>query len=182
MTSWSCSVVNDQCSCQRSVATDQPIAAGPRREAGFKMTKNSLPIGEGTSGKNDVADPHPSTEENYDKIRRLGRSNPHQNKRSWPEQLHARPYSTPTKPSLPLQLAHKQTTPDNFKLGSSLKAIGRLRPGHLRMIHVGAWSLVFSQPRTWRSTPASIRRLATDGASNRWSIRRPASRPKAFRK
>lgn len=40
------------------------------------MTKNSLPTGGGTSGKNDVADPHPSTEENYDKIRRPGRSNP----------------------------------------------------------------------------------------------------------
>lgn len=32
------------------------------------MTRDGLPTGEGTSGKNDVADPHPSTEEDYDKI------------------------------------------------------------------------------------------------------------------
>lgn len=40
------------------------------------MTRNSLPTGEGTSAKNDVADPHPSTEEDYDKIPRPGGSNP----------------------------------------------------------------------------------------------------------
>lgn len=32
------------------------------------MTREGLPTGEGTSGKNDVADPHPATEENYDLI------------------------------------------------------------------------------------------------------------------
>lgn len=32
------------------------------------MTKDTPPTGEGASAKNDVADPHPSTEENYDKI------------------------------------------------------------------------------------------------------------------
>lgn len=32
------------------------------------MTHDGLPTGEGTSGVNDVADPHPSTEEDYDKI------------------------------------------------------------------------------------------------------------------
>ncbi len=40
------------------------------------MTRNSLPTGEGTSAKNDVADPHPSTEEDYDKIPQPGGSNP----------------------------------------------------------------------------------------------------------
>ena len=41
----------------------------------------------------------------------------------------------------------------------------------------GAWSLVFSQPRTWASTWASLRRSASVGLSNKWSIRRPALRP-----
>lgn len=36
------------------------------------MTRDGLPTGEGTSGKNDVADPHPSSEEDYDKIPRPG--------------------------------------------------------------------------------------------------------------
>lgn len=40
------------------------------------MTGKSLPTGEGTSAKNDVADPHPSTEEDYDKIERPGGSKP----------------------------------------------------------------------------------------------------------
>jgi hypothetical protein len=40
------------------------------------MTRNSLPTGEGTSAKNDVADPHPSTEEDYDKIPQPGGSKP----------------------------------------------------------------------------------------------------------
>lgn len=40
------------------------------------MSQNSLPTGEGTSNKNDVADPHPSTEDNYDKIPHPGGSNP----------------------------------------------------------------------------------------------------------
>jgi hypothetical protein len=39
------------------------------------MTK-SLPTGEGTSANNDVSDPHPSTEEDYDKIPHPGGSNP----------------------------------------------------------------------------------------------------------
>ena len=34
-------------------------------------------------------------------------------------------------------------------------------------IHVGAWSLAFSQPRTSRSTPALTRRGAADGLSSR---------------
>jgi len=34
-------------------------------------------------------------------------------------------------------------------------------------IHVGAWSLAFSQPRTWRSTPAVFRRRAVEGLSSR---------------
>ena len=36
------------------------------------MSREGLPTGEGTAGKNDVADPHPSTEEDYDKIPRPG--------------------------------------------------------------------------------------------------------------
>jgi len=40
------------------------------------MTRDSLPTGEGTSANDDVADPHPSTEENYDKIKQSGGSNP----------------------------------------------------------------------------------------------------------
>jgi hypothetical protein len=34
------------------------------------MSRDGLPTGAGTAGKNDVADPHPSTEEDYDKIPR----------------------------------------------------------------------------------------------------------------
>ena len=36
------------------------------------MNREGLPTGEGTDGKNDVADPHPSTEEDYDKVPRSG--------------------------------------------------------------------------------------------------------------
>lgn len=39
------------------------------------MSRDGLPTGEGTAGKNDVADPHPSTEEDYDKIPRPGGTN-----------------------------------------------------------------------------------------------------------
>jgi hypothetical protein len=35
--------------------------------------REGLPTGEGTAGANDVADPHPSTGENYDKIKNPGR-------------------------------------------------------------------------------------------------------------
>jgi hypothetical protein len=34
------------------------------------MSRDGLPTGEGTAGKNDVADPHPSTEEHYDETSR----------------------------------------------------------------------------------------------------------------
>jgi len=40
------------------------------------MTRDGLPTGEGTAGKHDVADPHPSTEEDYDKIPRPGAPKP----------------------------------------------------------------------------------------------------------
>ena len=30
------------------------------------MNREGLPTGKGTAGENDVADPHPATEENYD--------------------------------------------------------------------------------------------------------------------
>lgn len=36
------------------------------------MSRDSLPTGDGTAGKNDVADPHPSTEIHYDKKPRPG--------------------------------------------------------------------------------------------------------------
>lgn len=40
------------------------------------MSREGLPTGESTAGKNDVADPHPSTEEHYDKIPRPGGTKP----------------------------------------------------------------------------------------------------------
>ena len=41
------------------------------------MTREGLPTGEGTSRNNDVADPHPATEEDYDKIPNPGAKRPH---------------------------------------------------------------------------------------------------------
>lgn len=38
------------------------------------MTRDGLPTGKNTSVKNDVADPHPAVEENYDKIPHPGGS------------------------------------------------------------------------------------------------------------
>ena len=32
------------------------------------MSREGLPTGEGTAGRDDVADPHPAAEEDYDKI------------------------------------------------------------------------------------------------------------------
>ena len=40
------------------------------------MTRDGLPTGEGTAGKNDVADPHPATEEDYDRKSRPGGAKP----------------------------------------------------------------------------------------------------------
>lgn len=40
------------------------------------MTGKTMPTGDGTAEENDVADPHPATEENYDKIPRPGGSSP----------------------------------------------------------------------------------------------------------
>jgi hypothetical protein len=40
------------------------------------MNREGLPTGAGTAGKNDVADPHPSTEEHDDKIQRPGDAKP----------------------------------------------------------------------------------------------------------
>ena len=40
------------------------------------MSRDGLPTGEGTAGNNDVADPHPSTEEDYDKKPRPGGTKP----------------------------------------------------------------------------------------------------------
>lgn len=40
------------------------------------MSRAGLSTGEGTAGKNDVADPHPATEEDYDKIPRPGGAKP----------------------------------------------------------------------------------------------------------
>jgi hypothetical protein len=40
------------------------------------MSRDGLPTGEGTVVKNDVADPHPATEEDYDKKPRPGGTTP----------------------------------------------------------------------------------------------------------
>lgn len=40
------------------------------------MSRDGLPTGEGTAGQNDVADPHPATERDEDKIRKPGGTNP----------------------------------------------------------------------------------------------------------
>ena len=40
------------------------------------MIRDGLPSGEGTSKGNDVADPHPATEEEYDKIPHPGGKHP----------------------------------------------------------------------------------------------------------
>ena len=40
------------------------------------MTKDGLASGAGTSATNDVADPHPANEEDYDKIPHPGGANP----------------------------------------------------------------------------------------------------------
>jgi hypothetical protein len=56
-----------------------------------------------------------------------------------------------------------------------LLRFGRCAPSE-SSIQTGAWSLAFSQPRTSRSTPAPVKRGATDGLRSRWSRRRPASR------
>jgi hypothetical protein len=40
------------------------------------MAREGKPSGEGTSPTNDVADPHPATEEEYDKIPHPGGANP----------------------------------------------------------------------------------------------------------
>ncbi|SFV27998.1 hypothetical protein SAMN05216456_0411 [Devosia crocina] len=44
------------------------------------MNKSGVPTGEGTSAENDVADPHPSTEEDYDKIPHPGGEHPPKDK------------------------------------------------------------------------------------------------------
>jgi hypothetical protein len=44
------------------------------------------------------------------------------------------------------------------------------------VIQVGAWSLVFSHPRTSRSTPPATSSLAAGALSKKWSIRMPALR------
>jgi len=40
------------------------------------MSRDGLPTGEGTADKNDVADPHPADEEDYDRIPRPGGAHP----------------------------------------------------------------------------------------------------------
>ena len=68
------------------------------------MTRDGLPTGEGTAGKRDVADPHPATEEDYDKIPNPGGKRP------------------PKDPDIgPNSYAHKGTAPprpDNGKRGA----------------------------------------------------------------
>jgi hypothetical protein len=43
---------------------------------GQEMSRDGLPTGEGTASTNDVADPHPATEESYDKIPHPGGAKP----------------------------------------------------------------------------------------------------------
>lgn len=46
-------------------------ASGNREEKERRTSQRSgLPTGQGTVGRNDVADPHPATEEDYDRIPR----------------------------------------------------------------------------------------------------------------
>jgi len=40
------------------------------------MSPDALPTGSGTSAINDVADPHPSNEEHYDRVKHPGGANP----------------------------------------------------------------------------------------------------------
>jgi hypothetical protein len=47
------------------------------------------------------------------------------------------------------------------------------RPAISNPTYTGTWSDGFSQPRTWRSTPASMSRSAACGDSSRWSMRMP---------
>jgi hypothetical protein len=51
----------------------------------------------------------------------------------------------------------------NFRRGERLRFVSSCSVASL--IHVGAWSLVFSQPRTCRSTWASSSLAASDGLS-----------------
>ncbi|MBF0677940.1 MAG: hypothetical protein IR164_03240 [Devosia sp.] len=44
------------------------------------MNKLGLPTGPGTADRNDVADPHPTEEEDYDKIPHPGGANPPKDK------------------------------------------------------------------------------------------------------
>jgi|SRR6185437_15474690 len=54
--------------------------------------------------------------------------------------------------------------------------------GVFNSIQAGAWSLVFSQPRTSRATPPPTSEARKEGLSRMWSMRRPASRANALRK
>jgi hypothetical protein len=54
--------------------------------------------------------------------------------------------------------------------------------GVFNSIQAGAWSLVFSQPRTSRATPPATSETRKEGLSRMWSMRRPASRANALRK
>jgi hypothetical protein len=49
------------------------------------MSRDGLPTGEGTAGKNDVADPHPATEDDYEnQPKPAGAKAPPRNNRSKP--------------------------------------------------------------------------------------------------
>jgi hypothetical protein len=50
-------------------------ASGNREEEGRIRRRSGLPTGQGTASRNDVADPHPATEEDYDRIPRPGGTN-----------------------------------------------------------------------------------------------------------
>ena len=52
--------------------TKSPPSTSRAVEPGRDRHRDGLPTGAGTASKNDVADPHPATEEDYDKIARPG--------------------------------------------------------------------------------------------------------------
>ena len=61
------------------------------------MTRDGLPTGAGTAGKNDVVDPHPAAEEDYDKIPRPGGTEAHK-RRDIGQNSYAHDGSAPPRP------------------------------------------------------------------------------------
>jgi hypothetical protein len=72
--------------------------------------------------------------------------------------------------------AHGFLMPSRPREESLLVRFGRSAAPSASSIQTGAWSLAFSQPRAARSTPAALRRAATDGLKSSWSMRNEAAR------